>query len=629
MRAKPTVRAYSADSARAAQPCGGQFPAEKWVFSRVLGAGAAGVPCSNWRSGAFRAVAGARVPTALDPMKTLTVGLLTLIGGPPAFAQTSEDVDADFARLIPKESVLLVRLTSTEELLPPVERVRASLMPAGAPWKAVDLLAALEIPANVALIDPQAPLGFTLAVSRERPIPTPVYVLGTLDPEAFVASLAPPWRERARVSGGYVGVALSGAYEPGEGSEALLRGLPEGLLVARIDFQRLIEAYRPLIDLGLLQAESTLDAPQGHGALDVRNFMQSFFDLAVAFLDSAERLDVVVEVRGARAKISGALDTVEGSVLSTWGRPEEVDYAGLARRLDPESAIQVVSTFDTSEYTHQVLTAYGSILEYSSAAGHLPEPFGDAGRAALEVLGEIRCHVGRTTLSSLDFGPPGPRGAFFYESSSPEELARGLERLLELPDLAPLGVVPGGGVPLEIGGAKVVRRVASFDLDAFAAALPDARRPSDEHLLAVQDALDRIVPEGLQVALGTVPGPAPGDDESGWALCVVGGDEAYLRKAVERFSAADPAADSVWAPAISGLKGANPGGFFRYDVPRALAGVQRITAALGVPGAVETSALEGISFRLMGWAGIDGATWRGGLALDLDELARFLQRMGG
>jgi hypothetical protein len=564
-------------------------------------------------------------------MRTLTVGLLTLIGGPPALAQSREDVDADFARLIPEESVLLVRLTSTEELLPPVERLRAALQPAKAPWKAVDLLAALEIPANVALIDPQAPLGFTLAVSRERPIPTPVYVLGTLDPEAFVASLAPPWRERARVSGGYVGVALAGTYEPREGSEALLRGLPEGLLVARIDFRRLIEAYRPLIDLGLLQAESSLDAPQGHGALDVRNFMQSFFDLALDFLDSAERLDVVVDVRGPRAKISGALETVEGSALSTWGLAEEVDYAALARRLDPDATIQVASTFDTTGYTRQVLAAYGAILEYSSAAGHLADPFHDAGRAALEVLGELHCHVGRTTLSSIDFEPP--RAAFFYESPDPVELARSLERLVELPELAAVGVVAGEGVPLEIGGTKVVRRVATFDLDAFAAALPDAERPSDEQLLAVQDALDRMLPAGLQVALGAVPEEDSEQhaekDERGWAFCVVGGDEAYLREAVERLPAKDASADSAWAPAVSGLKGANPGGLFRYDVPRALAGVQRITAAFGLPGVEQAPHLGGMSFRLLGWGGIDGGTWRGGLALDLDELARFLRSMGG
>ena len=37
--------------------------------------------------------------------------------------------------------------------------------------------------------------------------------------------------------------------------------------------------------------------------------------------------------------------------------------------------------------------------------------------------------------------------------------------------------------------------------------------------------------------------------------------------------------------------------------------------------------LEGLSFPLTAWAGIDGRVWKSGLSLDLDELGRFAARV--
>ncbi len=561
-------------------------------------------------------------------MKTLALAILATVGATPAFAQSSGQLSPDYARLVPKESVLFVRLSSVEELLPPVERMRAVFAPEGKAWTTADLLAALEIPADPTLIDTKVALGFALAVSREKPIPTPVFIVGTTDPAAFVASLQPPWRDKAITSGACVGIALEGTYSAQEESKALLRDLPTGLVVVRIDIQRLIEAFRPLIDLGLIQAESMLDSPQGAAPLDIRNFMQSIFDLAVDFLDSADRLDLVLDVQGAKAKLSGVLATLEGSALSEWGRPEEIDYPGLAGRLDPEAPVQFASTFDTSGYTAQILELYGAMLEYAAAGGHVPPAFLDAGRAAIQALKEVQCHVGTSALSSFGLGAWGFRGAFLYSSPDPKSLVRSLDGLLELPALAQVGIRTGEPLQLEIGGIEVTRRVARFDLDSFLNLLPESERPKSEEIEAVRRVIKELLPGGLQLALGSVAS----ESGEGWAVCVLGGDETYLRGTLERSCRSASAVSDALAPALSGLKGANPGAFFRYDVARLLHGFEGFAAALSVDsGSADASALAakfaGLSLSLVGWTGIEGRIWRGGVALDLDELGQFVQSL--
>jgi hypothetical protein len=560
-------------------------------------------------------------------MRSRSIAPLALLGMLPALAHAQTGVDADFARLVPADAVLVVRLTSVEELLPAVERMRAALAPAAKSWTPHDLLAALDIPASASLIDPKAPLGFALAVSPERRVATPAFILGSPDPEALVASLGPPWRERAKVAGGYVGVALAGNYATGEGAAALLEGLPSGLLVARVDIQGLIEAYRPLIDLGLMQGESMLATPQGPGPLDVRNFMQSLFELALDFLDSAMRLDVALDVRGSRAKLAASLLTREGSALACWGRSEDVDFEFLARRLDPDAAIQFLSTFNTSGYASQVLDVYRAILDFGLASGKVTARLHEAGAAALEVLKEVQGDLGPTALSSFDIGNTGVRGSFQYASPSPQVLVERLDGLFRLPALDRVGILPGQAQPVEIAGVKVLRRVASFDLDAFANALPEAARPPEEQLLEVQECLDRLLPQGLQIALGATK-PASGG-ASGWAVCVAGGDEAYLRTTLERLSSTSATPDPGFAPALAALKGANPGAIFRYDIPRVLAGMEWATAALHPQeqGLNLAERLKGMSCRLTGWAGIDGRLWKAGLSVDLDDLARFARAM--
>ncbi len=552
-------------------------------------------------------------------MKLLAQGLAVLAWPLSAIAQQSSDLPPDFARLVPKEAVVFVRLSSLDELAAPLERLRAAFAPKDEPATPLKLLKETGFFGDPQLVDTKGPMGFALIVSPDAPQPVPVFIVKTSEPESFVASLAPPWKDATAVSGSFVSMSLGATSPPSDEPKRLLQGLSRGLVVARLDFATLIETFRPLIDMGLLQAESMLASPQSTLPFDVGGFFQYFIELASDFLDSAQSLDLGLDVRGTAVELSGTLTIFEGSPLAECARPEEVDYRELAARLDPSAFVQVATTFDTSEYMEQELDLYASMLEWASEQQKLPRELAEAGCAIIAALKELQPNLGDASVTSFDVGATGVRGSVAYRAPDPEALVRDLGALFDHPALSKIGIRIGEPSTIEVFGTAIARRRANVDLDSLMLAVPDPKRPHAEELETAARVLEALLgPDGLQIALG------PRGD---WVICVVGGDDAYLTGAVERFSKPPGSVPAVLVPAVDKLRGANPGFFIRYDVGRLMDGIDEVGLALAIDPETEDlgSGPAGVSFPLLVWTGIDGRCWKGGLMLDLDALVRFAQ----
>ncbi len=538
-----------------------------------------------------------------------------------AVAQQSSDLPPDFARLVPKEAVVFVRLSSLDELAAPIERLRAAFAPGEKRATPLYMLEEAGFFGDPKLVDTKAPLGLALIVSPEAPQPSPVIIVKTAEPESFIASLEPPWRDATAVSGSFVSMSL-GATSPSDEPKRLLQGLPEGLLVARIDLATLIETFRPLIDMGLLQAESMLASPQSIVPFDFGGFFQYFIEFAADFLDSAQSLDLELDVDGTAVELSGTLTVFEGSPLAECARPEAFDYRELAARLDPSAFFQVATTFDTSEYMEQELELYASMLEWAAEQHKLPRELAEAGRTIIAALKELQPNLGDASLTSFDIGATGVRGSLAYRSPDPEAVVRDLGALFDHPALSKIGIRIGEPTTIELLGTAVALRRANVDLDSLMLVVPEPERPHAEELETAGRVLEALLgPDGLQIALGPL-----GD----WVTCVIGGDDAYLTEVVERFSKPSSSVPAILAPAVDRLQGANPGFFFRYDVGKLMDGIDEVGLALAIDP--ETEELgpgpTGVSFPLLGWAGIDGRCWKGGTLLDLDALVRFAQASG-
>jgi hypothetical protein len=551
-------------------------------------------------------------------MKNRFALLASLVLVTPFAAQATAKVPAEFAALVPADAVVFVQFRSVDELLGFVGRF--------APLEYEEFAAQFGIPGDVALVDRKGALGFALELSAQSMQPTPIFLVTTADATAFAESLgvAP---EQVKSSGSVVAVAMQGALgAPGDG--AFLNGLEDGLVTARVDLEQILQMFGPMATMMISMTETQMQqqmkeemAQQGAGSppIDPTEVMGMYFDFARDFIESAARLELVLDVHGSEAELRGGLWNKDGSPLAAWGKSEDVDYEALARRIDAEGAVQAVQAFDFSGMLDKLMPVYESMISAASDQGDVPPEVSEAFHAYLEAIREL-APLMSTCAMSIDFAGDGLRGSIAYDSIEPETVVKGWLGLLDNPALSALGVHTTAPESVERGIAKVTNFRTKIDAQKLVTAFGG---PDQPEVLGQMEAVFAAVlgTDGLNVEVGT---------SNGAVLSVIGGDDGYRKGAWERLIAAKSSVPPALSSSLEHIRGCNPAMAIHYDFGRLFDGISTVVEKLDQldpEAGEELGVLANLDFALSAWFGVDGSRWKGGLRIDLDEMQSLVQTL--
>ena len=328
-------------------------------------------------------------------------------------------------RLLPADATVLVRIESTRAWN---EFVRAFAPLGGEETAKHDLQAVLDEMADADV----AP--------EDRPQVDPdgaMYLALSFDPAAgaaftFVAPvtngrafrLHPTFtsgRQQTAQLGNLVGVSTTPGYAVSAAPSPLVGSLRPGLISVHVDLAKIIAAFRPLVDMGLHQAETAMDDVANEDmAFDLEPLMEAYLSGARTVIDSAESLDLTLTREG--DEVGMRFDYTErGERVAL---QQVTDVTPLLGYLDPASSAQMAFSGKWPQYVGLFEEFVEAVLEV------YPEPLRSDMARMLDMQHEIEPLLAPGMVLGFDFGPQGMHASYVMRSDRPAELMAKLEEMI-------------------------------------------------------------------------------------------------------------------------------------------------------------------------------------------------------
>lgn len=513
------------------------------------------------------------------------------------------------AALVPADATLLVRFESLQRLAD-LAAAFAELSPGGTP-SAGEFLPMLQYPGAAAAVDPAQPVFVSVSFSPELPAPGLAWIVPLLPGAAHgidntegVLSL--------HQEGAYLAVhARPGVARPAAPS-ALVAALEPGIVSVHVDLARLVELFRPLIDMGLRQGEMELaNLPQDESMpFDVEAMSEWFFDKAHETIDSAEALDLALGRAGSLLELRGRYRVKAGSP-QVFGPVTTVPLASLAGHLDPTHPLQLVASGTWNDFLNPMGDLMDAMLEV------YPEPFASDFARMFELQRALDDALLPGIAASVDLGTEGAHIVYVLRAKDPARVLAGVEEMVRAMDDGQGMLIVGAAERLSVEGFE--GRVMPFELrpealQAFAAAGAGNPAAEPEQVAMMQDLFATLYGRNLRLALA-----ARGEH----VVIVVANNDSFVRNDLARLAKpALPAAkvldlaDQVPAGAL--------GAVYHLDFGRLMA--RMMAASDGVFG-VPIPRLFEQEFSLDTWGGARERDYVGGMRMDLAELIAFVRSM--
>lgn len=535
------------------------------------------------------------VPAARDPV--------------PA-AKEPQAPESELAKLVPDGTAIYVQAPSIDRLAASIGKVMAAFDPDRAAATDVDeMLEGLDLPGSMKEIDRTKPLAICLVLPTEPGgEPSPTFLVPALSPESFVRSVAEsgPGLTTA-IHGGYVAVSMAAEAKPGSAPAAIALDLPTGDLVARLDVQRLVEHFRPMIDMGLSQMTSAVESmpPQATGGMDVGPFVKLYADGIRSVLDSGQTLDLALRLDGGILEIASVLIAREKSALDGFGSGQKTDAKALARYLDPQAPMGMVFGMDQA----LMLQRLRPLIE--AACAMYPEPMRSGFQKMMGSADELAVQIGSAMCVNAAFGGDGLRYAGYLQPRDADKLVETYRTMMS----SVSGITLEELKEDEVDGVKVLRSRLRVDADVLFGGQLEAA--GEEQKAQVKAMLERMYgANGLAFTIAT---------QGDVTAIVMGGDDAFLGSSLARLSRPDTLPPRV-ARGLEQVGDLNPCFVMQYNLGAMMKGMQDLFggAAGGMPFAFpELSA----SFTVFG--GVDGRVWHGAMSTDVAELGAAFRGMTG
>ena len=540
-------------------------------------------------------------------------------GAPAELAQEPRrtfDVPEDMAALVPANVFAYVQIESADA----IERIARDAQAAfgrtdAVPVRALAQLASVAgLAVDDAALDAARPIGiaFTLLPGELVPLPTLVLPLAEGAPDAL--EVAQGFRELR--SGGYVGLSKVPDYALAERAPAFLAGLTAGQFSARVDLAEVIAAYRLMIDSGLTHAEA-LAAQQVQAepsSLDIEAALEFYFECLRAFLDSAERWDIGLQVAGTAWDVDGEFTAREGSAMADFPSGESTSLIALAGALDPEASMIMLVGASWKDVFARYEDSIAGLWEL------YPESFQGLLEEQMSAWKQMLPLIGDATVASGGFGPDGMRFSYVVESEQPQTFVDEYRSAVLEMDFSASGIELGDISTRELAGVECLEYRMVFG-DEFltlmsagqtdAGALEEARRMSDA--LYGKD--------GMFVRFFA---------DAGHVVMTLGGDEAYVAetRAKLRASASASAADlpAGIARALARVGRDNPVWVGHMDLARIFAELwETIRNRPDAMRPASLAAFDDVAVPVTFYGSIAGRSWRWGGFADVAPLGELLE----
>ncbi len=279
-------------------------------------------------------------------MRTSTALLASLALATPAIAQDRVAAADPMASLVPSDAFFVARVTSYDAF----QAMAGEIVEAFAPGEESPDVAEL-LPLDADLFAKNMPM--TMAASLRSGQPVVTMILPALDPASVVAAVEAEDRPGVtRTSGNYVGICEGSQYEVGGSS--LLSSMQPGQVAMRLDLAPVMEAFGPMIDMGMDQVRMMAEAEAGDQEMpmdmDMEVMLDFYFDSFESFMDSAEIVDMGFELRDGMLTLNGGLDVAEGSDMAGFGSAAKANFAPVASRLGSGGMGTFLMGLDYADY---------------------------------------------------------------------------------------------------------------------------------------------------------------------------------------------------------------------------------------------------------------------------------------
>ncbi|MBK7644961.1 MAG: hypothetical protein IPJ19_18275 [Planctomycetes bacterium] len=528
----------------------------------------------------------------------LSSALLALALQTPAPAAAS----VTLADLVPHGTIAFVQVPSLDRAAQFAQRMLETFQPGGGPpMSGAVLLAMTGLRCDSTAIDATRPIGVCVVLGEQsggQPMPT--VLIPVKDADAFLKSVeqpGAPWKGTAK--GGYVSLGLGLAPEIPGVPAAIANGMPAGEVAARLDLGRLIEQYRDQIDEGLNQVESLGSSlPPSAAGVNPAPMMGAYADLLRDFIDSAETLDLAVQLEGDDFELGMKLTNGEGSPFADFGSKEKTGVRAMASKLVPGAGLEMVFGADMPK----LLKRFQPMFDVMPAM--YPEPMRGMLGPVFQHIGEFYGLLGSAQAISFDFSPAGMRYTAYLDCKDPAKLVELYRTMMKSFPGFEIRELPAR----EFEGFAIAGFHFDMDLEAMSKSLGQQPLPPEasEQMQTLMKSMFGSEGMSFQVA-----------SRDGVTAIVMGGDDEFLHGALARMSSKAEPAPFV-AHALREVGDLSPCFVMHYDLGRMLGGMKTVMAA-ALPGGADQ--IPDLALSVGAYGGVDGRTWRGALSLSMKELA--------
>jgi hypothetical protein len=536
---------------------------------------------------------------------------------PPSEASQAAKAD-EIAALVPKDAFFVLRIASLDE----AQAILRSLWQAFVPEEDAEainlreLLQAVAPGADLTLVAGDRPLAiaFSLDATSQEPVPTAILPIADMD--AYKASLPEPGAGAPAplVRGSYVAHSQVPGYQPAAEAPALALGAPAGTLAASVDLETLIETFRPMIEMGLDQAEQMMDMQAVPAAgMDPGEMIALYLDGVRAVLDSAERLDLSFAAPRGETDFGWSLSVAEGSPMAALAGAGPTSIRETAKLADGSAPMVMLFGFDMAKSMALFESFFDAVLDV------YPEPARADLRRYMDAQKELYPLFGSSMAISGSFDAKGMRFAYFMKPTNPEAFVEKYGEALGKAGGSAMGIFIGELAQIEVEGLRVTQ--VSFNMDvaklteAMGAAGGAAGDPEGAEMM--RSFLERMYPpEGMRLSLAS---------RGEHAVMVLGGDDAFLRGALRRLQVGGSPPPADLARALERVGAAHPSFVMRFDVAALLAGMSELFTPMLGPGVFPD--VSDLSAPVTVYAGVEGLRWHGGSSSDSARMGALVRRL--
>lgn len=526
---------------------------------------------------------------------------------PPSAAQ-------DAAQLVPADATMVFRIDSLASMRGLMSEFAEMFQEQFGDEELMDFLEdELGLPGDLGKLDRSQPLYVALTIDMAGPVRT--FVVPSTDAAGLVASMADEkgpggasWV--AATSGNYVGVSNKEGYALGGEPSGLLSELAPGTVSMRIDLGTLISTFRPLIEMGLEQAELQMDqiAEMKDTPFDITPMLEAYLDFTWDVVDSADRFDLSLGTADGGLDTSFAFRVKDGSPLADFGGERTVDLREFPGVILPGSSVSAIVGADWEALMNKMEPMMDGVL------GIYPEPLRSTMTRYMEAVKSAQALMGPVVATSANFGADGMRVAYYMTSETPGELMATLGTALQSFSNPEVGITVGAPAQAQVAGRAVVTYPMKVDFEKITRLMAEDElsEVDAERMREVMDSL--YGEEGLEISMAT----------SGSTLVVVlGSEEAFVAQALAGLDAAGVGGSAALKRGLAASAGSSFAFAYSIDFGTMMGQMAEMMKALGVEDA-ELDELPTSPLPIAVWGAVRTGVWTGGARTQMADLKRFM-----